>query len=263
MKQAQKITLLLAAMLFSGLYFGFSTKPNVGKKSELMKPGGVVASNFAELISKSKSAVSQQQNEQIEALEKLVRDATSDAEKSALLKKLASFWHQIGQSAASGAVAWQVAEIEKADTAWSVAGATFFESLSGAKDETTHHFLGEKAAEAFGKAAAANPKNVEHLVNQALVWAEVPPDGQPMKAALTLRELAEKNPNHPAPFNALGRLAIKTGQWQKAIERLEHSWELDKNNPKTPCLLAVAYKNAGNLVKSGEFEKICKSISGN
>jgi uncharacterized protein HemY len=59
-------------------------------------------------------------------------------------------------------------------------------------------------------------------------------------------------------YNALGRLAIKTNQWQRAIERLEKSWSLDKKNPNTPCLLAKAYEGAGNIAKATEFATLCK-----
>ncbi|MBU6343253.1 MAG: tetratricopeptide repeat protein, partial [Bacteroidetes bacterium] len=109
----------------------------------------------------------------------------------------------------------------------------------------------------FEKAATINPGQPEHQVNQALVFAENPPADNPMKAVLLLRELEKKYPESPAVFNALGRLAIKTGQWQKAIERLEKAWQLDRNNFNTPCLLAKAYEGAGQMDKSAEFAKIC------
>lgn len=261
MTTGQKIVLMLAAVLFAGLYFGFSTKrPAAAANHGMMKPDGgseLVSADFSKIIGEGRQKLSPQQNEQIEALEKLVAGASTVAEKTALMKKLAGLWYKSGQVSASATVAWSVAESEKSDSAWSVAGASFFEALQNSDGEN-RQFFGKKSAEAFGNAAAANPKNVEHAVNQALVWAEVPPQDNPMKAALSLRELAEKHPDAPAPFNALGRLAIKTGQWQKAVERLEHSWSLDKNNPNTPCLLALAYQNLGNAAKSSEFGKLCK-----
>ena len=66
------------------------------------------------------------------------------------------------------------------------------------------------------------------------------------------------HPENAAVYNALGRLAIKTGQWQKAVERLEKAWLLDKTNPNTPCLLAQAYQGAGQQEKSSEFARLCK-----
>lgn len=127
-----------------------------------------------------------------------------------------------------------------------------------AKEPEIRETCAKHAIKAFESAASLNPENVQHRVNLALIYAENPPPDKPMTAALMLRELAEKHPNDPAPFNALGRLAIKTGQWQKAVERLERAWELDKNNPNTPCLLAKAYEGLGDTGKASEFAKRCK-----
>jgi predicted Zn-dependent protease len=101
-------------------------------------------------------------------------------------------------------------------------------------------------------------ESVENQVAKALGYAENPPPDNPMKAVLMLRDLEAKHPDNPAVYNALGRLAIKTGQWQKAIDRLEKAWSLDKNNPTTPCLLQQAYEGAGQPEKSSEFARLCK-----
>jgi uncharacterized protein HemY len=79
-----------------------------------------------------------------------------------------------------------------------------------------------------------------------------------MQAVLMLRDLEAKHPESPSVYNALGRLAIKTGQWQKAIERLEKSWSLDNRNLNTPCLLARAYDGVGNATKATEWAERCK-----
>ncbi len=80
-----------------------------------------------------------------------------------------------------------------------------------------------------------------------------------MQAVLMLRELESKHPDNPAVYNALGRLAIKTGQWERAVERLEKAWSLDKKNLNTPCLLAKAYEGIGNTTKANEFAGICNA----
>jgi uncharacterized protein HemY len=80
-----------------------------------------------------------------------------------------------------------------------------------------------------------------------------------MQAVLMLRDLESKHPENASVYNALGRLAIKTGQWQRATERLEKSWSLDKKNPNTPCLLAKAYEGAGNITKATEYAQRCSA----
>ena len=155
-------------------------------------------------------------------------------------------------------MAEEVALLENADTAWSVAGALFFSALNSATDPVKRTYCADHAVKAFENAASLNPEKVEHRVNLALVYAENPPPDNPMKAVLMLRDLESKHPDQAVVYNALGRLAIKTGQWQRAVERLEKSWSLDKSNPNTPCLLAKAYEGAGDAQKTETFAKLCK-----
>jgi predicted Zn-dependent protease len=66
-----------------------------------------------------------------------------------------------------------------------------------------------------------------------------------MRGILMLRELNEALPNNVLVMNTLARLAIKTGQIDRAIQRLETSLGLEPDNQNTICLLATAYGNAG------------------
>ena len=184
--------------------------------------------------------------------------ATDSASKVAALKRLSGYWYRAQQLAVAGGLAEQVAEVENTDSAWSVAGGTFFNGLVGAQDPKVRAYCAEHAVKAFESAASLNPANVAHRVNLALVYSENPPPDNPMQAVLMLRDLVNKHPDDPVVYNALGRLAIKTGQWQRAIERLEKSWTLDKSNPNTPCLLAKAYEGAGQMDKMADFAKLCK-----
>ena len=99
---------------------------------------------------------------------------------------------------------------------------------------------------------------MEHRVNLALVYAENPSADDPMKAVMMLRDLEKRHPENASVYNALGRLAIKTGQWSRAVERLEKAWSIDRTNPNTPCLLSRAYEELGNADKASEFAKLCK-----
>jgi hypothetical protein len=174
------------------------------------------------------------------------------------LKGLSGLWYNLKEVPVAGGYADQTAELEKTDSAWSVAGATYYEGLLAATDPKMRNYCAEHAVKAFEQAAALNPARIEHQVNVALVYAENPPPDNPMRAVLTLRDLEAKHPNEASVYNALGRLAIKTGQWQKAVERLEKARSLDKKNPNTPCLLAKAYEGIGQLDKSAEYARLCK-----
>lgn len=258
MTKQQTVVLISAFALFFGLYFGFDTKPKEHKAIEQSRAIQGESTGFASLLEDAKEHLSPAQAGQISMIEQKLEATPTETDKIEYLKNLSGQWYALGNLPVAAGYAEQVAELENSDTAWSVAGASYYEALLKSETQEMREFSANHAVKAFESAASLNSENVQHRVNLALVYAEKPPPDKPMTAALMLRELAEKHPNDPAPFNALGRLAIKTGQWARAIERLEHSWSLDKNNPNTPCLLAKAYEGLGDAAKIGEFAKLCK-----
>ena len=260
MKKPQYLALLAASVLFAGLYFGFSNKPSHLKKAE--QPQQVVEEKnvtFEALRDEAGTQLTAQQQAQVAELEQQVGASKNDSERTALLKRLSGLWYSLGNIPVAGGLAEQVAVIENTDAAWSVAGGNFYNGLTASQDPSIREYCASQAVKAFERAASLAPEKTEHQVNVALVYAENPPPNNPMQAVLMLRDLESKHPDEPSVYNALGRLAIKTNQWARAIERLEKAHSLDKTNPNTPCLLAKAYEGAGNTAKANEFARICNA----
>jgi tetratricopeptide (TPR) repeat protein len=256
MNKSQIFVVLASIILFLGLYFGFSTKNQHQKTTEQSRAITAESTGFDQILDDARAHLTPEQTNQETDLQKALSQA-DDASKAKYLKELSALWYQFGDPAVAGGFAEQVAEIEDTDAAWSIAGALFFEALSKSKDEIMRKYCGNHAVKSFESAASLNPKNVEHRVNLALTYAENPAPDDPMRAVMMLRDLEEKFPSEPSVYNALGRLAIKTNQWDRAIARLEKSWSLDQKNRNTPCLLAKAYEGAGNTIKSAEFAALC------
>ncbi len=258
MNKVQILAIGVAVLLFAGLYFGASTKPDKQKKIESSRAINRASTDFETLIAEARLQLTTEQASKIAVLDQqLATDNLPDTAKVGLLKKLSGSWYRIGNLVVAGEYAEQVANIVNTDAAWSVAGATYFNGLLAAKEEKIRSYSAARAVKAFESAISLAPDQVEHQVNLALVYAEAPPQDNPMRAVLMLRDMETKYPNAPAVFNALGRLAIKTSQWDRAVQRLEKAWSLDKKNPNTPCLLAQAYEGAGNNNKANEFKALC------
>ena len=259
MKRAQYLALLAAIAVFLTLYLGFSTIPPAQKMTERSRALKGESTSFQALLGDAKAHLTGGAAEALLALEQKENAATADSSRINALKALSAWWYDQGKPLVAGGYAEQVAELEQSDAAWSVAGATFYHALSGEQDPTLRAYAGTHAVKAFESAISLAPEQVEHRVNLALVYAENPPPDKPMQAVLMLRELESKHPDNAAVYNALGRLAIKTNQWTRAVERLEKAWALDNTNPNTPCLLAKAYEGAGQTDKAVVFAKRCQS----
>ena len=82
----------------------------------------------------------------------------------------------------------------------------------------------------------------------------------PMQGITMMREvLAEDPKNEFALFN-MGMLSIQSGQYDRAIERLEELRAINPNHVQGQLLLAVAYMNKGNKVKAREQFEILKKL---
>jgi tetratricopeptide (TPR) repeat protein len=258
MSSLQKIVLFATLLLFGVLYFGFDTKAPEREKLETSRQIQGESTGIETLLTEAKSSLSTSQITDIETMEVSLETAKTDKEKAVILKKISGLWYSQSNFPIAGEYAEKVAMIENVDSAWSIAGATYFSGLQQSKDQKIRDFCAQRATKAFESAASLAPNDASHRVNVALVYAENPPADNPMKAVLLLKDLEVKYPEAPSVYNALGRLAIKTGQWQKAVDRLEKSWVLDKKNIKTPCLLAKAYGELQNSAKAAEYAAMCK-----
>ncbi|MBL7828383.1 MAG: hypothetical protein JNJ57_17255 [Saprospiraceae bacterium] len=256
--KAQIGAIIGATVLFSVLYFGFDRRPADNHTINQSRSIQGESISIETLIEEAKKRLSEQQISEMETLEGQLKSEQQDASRIESLKKISGFWYRANELPQAGFFAEEIANLENSDSSWSVAGALFYTGLVQSQDQNVREYCAKHAVKAFESAASLAPEIVEHRVNLALTYAENPPPDNPMQAVLMLRDLEQKYPESSSVYNALGRLAIKTGQWQRAVDRLEKSWSLEKNNPNTPCLLAKAYEGLGNQEKSTEFAALCK-----
>ncbi len=256
--KSQYGALAAAAVLFGVLYFGFQTTPPSWRVREQSRALRAEQASADQLVSEARSRLTSEERAALLVLEQAIGAAPSDEERAERLKELSGWWYARGYKGIAGIVAEQVAEVLPSDEAWSVAGATYYQALQSEGDPRLRTYYAERSVRAFESATSLAPDRTEHRVNIALVYAENPPADNPMKAVQMLRELEQQYPSSAAVYNALGRLAIKTGQWERAIERLEKALSLEPNNPNTPCLLMTAYENAGQREKALQLAPKCK-----
>lgn len=262
LNKSQLLVVLSSVVLFLVLYFGCSTssKEDLAKssrrgiKTESVESG---SANVSEMISSAKNSLSAAQNSEMESLGKSVTDAGTQEAKIAGLKKLSGAWHQAGKEEVAAIYAEQVAESEKTETAWALAGGNYYLALKAATDKGIRDFCSGHAVVDFQNAASLNPSNLEHKINIALCYVENPPQDNPMRAVLLLQDLERQNPDSMLVPIQLARLAMKTGQFERAQGRLEKVLLKEPNNMKAICLLAEAYQKTGNA-KAAEFSGRCK-----
>lgn len=258
MSKLQSIVLATGFLLFSLLYFGFSPKP---KKIASIESNRVISSatvDINNLIRAVQDSLSSDQRSYLITLEKEIEASENESNKTNLLKRLSSKWFEYGQPQIAGFYAEKVAEVENTVEAWSITGTTYAAAFKGKFSEKVKDFALTNATAAFENAISLDPSAMQPKVNLALCYVEKPLKDNPMKGILMLVDLNKQYPDNPLVLTNLGRLAIQTGQWDKAIQRLGRAVEIDPTNRNANCLLAQAYAETGEKEKATIYMEKCK-----
>lgn len=259
MTKLQLGTIAMAIALFVGLYFGCETKPPSQAAVEKSRALTVESTDINALLLNAKEVIDPQQGSDILALEAELDAAGDDQTTVEILKELSGKWYEFGQPAIAGFYAEEVAGLENTGEAWSIAGTTYVLCLQGQPEDKIRDFCSSRGVKAFENAISINPDEVSNRVNLALIYTEVPPADNPMKGILMLRDLNEQFPENVSVIVNLARLAIQTGQYQRAVERLQQALQLDAANRPAACLLAQAYQGLEQPEEAAKWAARCNA----
>ncbi|MEZ4952451.1 MAG: tetratricopeptide repeat protein [Saprospiraceae bacterium] len=263
MNRNQWIVIIAAVALFIAMYFGCETTPDQHKIIEKQRLDNVVSTDISSLLMDAKKDLSPNDESEVLALEMGLNNSSNDSEKSKAYKELSSIWYKLNKPAIAGYYAEQVALIENNEDAWSITGTTFSICVQRETEPKVKSYCTDHAVSALENATSLNPSNLQHAVNLALVYTENPPAETPMKGILMLVELNKQNPENVSVLNQLGRLAIKTGQLDKAVQRLSKAVELEPENPMSNCLLGKAFEEMNEQVAASPYLAKCKELTNN
>jgi tetratricopeptide (TPR) repeat protein len=134
------------------------------------------------------------------------------------------------------------------------AGQDYYDALTFAVDREKQAAMAEKSREYFGKVLERAPKDLDAKAKMAMTYVS---SATPMKGIMMLREvLAEDPKNELALFN-MGMLSIQSGQYDRAIERLQQLVVINPGHVQAHLLLGVAYLNRGEKAEARkQFEKV-------
>lgn len=264
MNKSQWAIVLVSVIVFILLFFVFDTKTNSQRSVESVRSLTMESTNLESLLMDSKDEFTTAQMSPVIALERQLGLLEMELDTLSIIatyKELAGEWFSLGKPAISGGYALKVAQIENLESSWSIAGTTFNLCLQREREEKVRAYCSAKAIEAFETAISINPDNLSNKINLVLTYTENPPEDNPMKGITMLLDLNQRYPNEPVILNTLASLAIKTSQYERALERLKESYGLDSNNNRTICMLALVNEQLGNEEDYERFNQLCKELN--
>lgn len=178
-----------------------------------------------------------------------------------LLEQLAGEWFRAGHPAISGIYARKIAEDSGEAEDWSIAATTFSLCLQrDGVDDKTRQFCSSQAEESYLSAISIDPTDVDARINLAVSYTDFPPQDNPMKGILMLRDLEKQYPENARVYITLAQLAIRTNQLDKAAQRLETAVELEPENPDAVCPLARVYEQLGQAEQAKTMIERCQQL---
>lgn len=259
MTRLQWICIGSAVLLFFVLYFGCERKPLNVSALEKSRALSAESTDINILLQEARAALKPEEKNKLLLLEQELSEALEDSVRVGLLQQLSGTWYNAGHYAIAGYYAQEVATVDETEDSWSIAGTTYTICIQRTQEERIRDFCTGRAIAAFENAISLAPANVRHRVNLALCYAENPPADNPMKGIQMLLDLNQNEPENVLVLNTLARLAIRTGQYDRAIARLEKAIVIEPDNLNSVCLLAQAYEASGNVVKAEEFDAACRN----
>jgi len=261
MGKAQWILLSVGFVVVAFIYLTFETRPPEAYEFDKSRSFQMQRTSVTNLVREKLPELSSADQMDIRSIKTSIENSSNRADSISLLKKLSGAWYEQKEPVLAGYYAEMVAELEESAESWSMAGTTYAIALhNNSTPKKEKIYAANQSRSAFENAISLEPKNINHRINLALTYVRQPLENQPMKGIQMLLDLNEKYPDEEAVLYQLGRLAIQTGQYTKAIERLERVVELDPNRKNAFCMLAEAYSSTNQLEKAKQSQQQCDTI---
>jgi len=252
-------------VLLSLFFFGKTHLPNINQPSPAELSGdGHHGQQTTELLTASKSRLTKTQQAYLQKIENQLDKSNPTEEKLHLLHQLSRFWADSADNFLLYAFYnGEAAKLENSEKSLTFAARLFLNEMLSAQEETERqHWLAENAKDLFDKALKINPKNDSNRIGRGACFIFGQLSDNPMEGILPIREIADKQPDNLYAQMMLALGGRKSGQYEKAIERLLLIIKKEPDNLEATFQLAECYELSGNKTEAarwyGELKKRIK-----
>lgn len=195
---------------------------------------------------------------EITALENSLKNAGSVADKIRFETQLAKKWDDVNQPAPAAFYYQAVAKQQNSYQDWVDAGDRFNDAYKFTQDTVAQPVFVMNAVEAFQNALKLKPESLD--AKTGLGVADVNGGApSPMEGIGLLLAVVAKDPNNRKANLNLGMFAMKSGQYQKAVERFK-TLLAQKEELEPYFYLAESYKQLGMKTEAIAAYQKCKTL---
>lgn len=245
--------MLLLVLLFFG-----KTVPN--KTNIPVKPAATAdvqpAITTADVVAKAKKSLTQAQATRVLQLENSVVRGDVKIQQIKVFKQLAEFWGDTAQQSSLGAFYFgEAAKLENSEKNLTFAAHLLLDNAMAETDAAAQTWQATQAKTLFERALQLNPANDSSKVGLGACYLFGNISASPMQGIMAIREVAERDTNNMYAQMMLAMGGVKSGQFDKAIERFLLVVRKQPKNLEAIFNLAETYDRKGDKQNAVKWYK--------
>jgi predicted Zn-dependent protease len=255
-KKQQTILISSAIAVVAALFFFGSTVPAKKNVSPTVGTTQTASVSTDLLLSDAKKNLTPEQVERITKLENSVVRGDVREQQLHAYHQLARFWEDsVHNHLLETYYRGQAAKLENSEKNLTFAARLMLDQLMTEENPGLQTWLGTQAKALYEKVLELNPKNDSAKVAIGACYMFGNISDQPMQGITMVREVAEKDPSNTYAQMMLGLGGIKSGQFDKAIERFQAVLKVQPNNLEAIFRLAETYDRKGDKQNAVKWYK--------
>lgn len=265
MKRPQLITLAIGILLTAGLFFFGRTipkkktvaatehGPNDGHDHGEMKP----AITIDTIMLLAKKQLNSEQVVRINGLENSISRGAVKEQQLHVYHQLARFWaDSIGIFEPYAWYTAEAARLENSEKSLTFAGRLFLENLQTDESAERRQWKAFQAKDLFERSLKMNPDNDSAKVGLGACYLFGNISAAPMEGIMKIRQVVEKDSTNLYAQMMLVKGSLLSGQYDKAVTRLETVIGMKPDNLEAILLLADVYERMGEKAKAiGNYQR--------
>ena len=246
--------ILLTAILF---FFGrtIPDKKNTQTK-QVSSQNGLPAIATDTILAMAKKQLSTDQMVRLNSIEHSVSRGDVKEQQLKIYRHLASFWgDSIGIFEPYAWYMGEAARLENSEKSLNFAGRIFLENLQGDNVEERKRWKALQAKDLFERSLKIDPDNDSTEVSLGACYLFGNISAMPMEGIQKIRQVIEKDSTNIYAQITLAKASVLSGQYDKAIIRLQTVIRLQPANLEAVFMLADVYEKTGDKANAIQWYK--------
>ena len=174
-------------------------------------------------------------------------------------RKLVGFWTSKSDPGTAGLYLIKIAKVSGSAGDWSESGSLLYQAFRTATDSLNRAYLSKEAVKAYEKALELKPGDPDIMTALAACYVEG--SNEPMKGITMLREVVAEHPDHVNAQLNLGFFSIRSGQYEKALERFNNVLKANPDRVDVYLYLGETQLEMGRKEEALKSFETFKSLS--